>query len=100
MPRRRKEWDNIEARESNKAPSQPIGWNPARSQLKMNTDNSRTQTSEPSSSDVEKRNSSKDQAVLEKFLDELESIPMKDEIKNILVTIINLMINPGTLKPW
>jgi hypothetical protein len=42
MPRRRREWDNIEASESNKAPSQPIGWNPGRRQWKMNTNNSMT----------------------------------------------------------
>jgi hypothetical protein len=42
-PRRRKEWDNIERSESNKAPNQPIGWNPKRRQWKMTTDDSRTQ---------------------------------------------------------
>jgi hypothetical protein len=35
---------------------------------------------------VEKRNSSKDQTVLEKSLDELESMQMEDEVKNVLVT--------------
>jgi hypothetical protein len=59
--RRRKEWVNIEASESNKSPSQPIGWNPERRQWKMITDNSRTEISEPSANNVEKRNSSKDQ---------------------------------------
>jgi hypothetical protein len=50
----------------------------------MTTDNSRTQISEPSPSNVEKRNSSKDQRVLEKSLDVLESIQMDDEIENVL----------------
>jgi hypothetical protein len=60
-PRRRKQWENIKTSESsNNAPSQPIGWNPGRRQWKMTTDNSRTQISEPSPSNVEKRNSSKD----------------------------------------
>jgi hypothetical protein len=54
---------------------------------------SRIQISEPSPSSVEKKNSSKDQAVLEKSLYELESIQMEDEIKKILVTIINLVIS-------
>jgi hypothetical protein len=31
--------------------------------------------------------------VLEKSVDELESIQMDDEVKNILMTIINLVIN-------
>jgi hypothetical protein len=47
MPRKRKEWDNTETSESNKAPSQPTGWNLERRQWKINTDNSRTQVSEP-----------------------------------------------------
>jgi hypothetical protein len=33
--------------------------------------------------------------VLEKTLDELESIEMEDEVKNVLVTMTNLMINAG-----
>jgi hypothetical protein len=74
MARRRREWDNIEISESNKGPSQPIGWNPGRRHWKMTTDSSRTEISEPSSSNVKKRNSSKDQTVLEKPLDVLESI--------------------------
>jgi hypothetical protein len=45
----------------------------------MTTDNSRTQISEPSPSDVEKRNSSKDRTLLEKSVDELESIQMEDK---------------------
>jgi hypothetical protein len=64
----------------------------------MTTDTSRTQISESGPNNVEKRNSSKDQTVLEKSLDELESIQMADEVKNVLVTIINLMMNSGTLK--
>jgi hypothetical protein len=31
-------------------------------------------------------------------LDELASIQREDEVKNILVTIINLVINPGDAK--
>jgi hypothetical protein len=71
----------------------------------MTMDNSRTQTSEPRRSQtaepspnnvlVHKRNSSKYQTVLEKSLDELESIQKEDKVKNILVTIINLVINSG-----
>jgi hypothetical protein len=61
----------------------------------MTTDNIRTQISEPSRSNVENRNSSKDQTVLEKSLDELESIQMEDEVKNVL---INLVINSGDAK--
>jgi hypothetical protein len=87
-PRRRREWDYIETSESSKAPSQSIGWNPGRGQRKMITGNSKIQISEPSSNKTEKRNSSKDQTVLEKSLDELEFIQM-DEVKNVLVTIIN-----------
>jgi hypothetical protein len=37
-------------------------------------------------------------SVLEKPLDELESIQMEDAVKNILVTIINLVINSGEAK--
>jgi hypothetical protein len=33
--------------------------------------------------------------VLEKPLDELETIQMEDEDKNVLVTIINLVLNSG-----
>jgi hypothetical protein len=36
--------------------------------------------------------------VLEKSLDELECIQMEDEVKNVLVTIINLVINSGDAK--
>jgi hypothetical protein len=97
-PRRRKEWDNTETNESNKAPSQQVGWNPGRRQWKMTTDNSRTEIPERSPSNVEIRNSSKDQAVLEKSLDELESIQMEDKVKNVLVVIINLVINSGDAK--
>jgi hypothetical protein len=64
----------------------------------MITDNSRTQISEPSSNKTENRNSSKDQTVLEISLDELESFQMKDEVKNILVMIIDLVINSGHAK--
>jgi hypothetical protein len=56
-------------------------------------DNSRTQISEPSPSTAEKRNVSEDQIVLEKSLDEVEYIQMEDEVKNLLVTIINLVMN-------
>jgi hypothetical protein len=64
----------------------------------MTMDNSRTEISEPGPSNVEKRNSSKDQTVLEKSVDELESIQMEGEIKNVLVTIINLLIISGDAK--
>jgi hypothetical protein len=53
----------------------------------MTADNSKTQISEPSPDNVEKRNSSKHQRVLEKSLDKLESIQKEDEVKNVLVTI-------------
>jgi hypothetical protein len=59
----------------------------------MITDNSRTQISETSLKRTEKRNSSKSQRVLEKSLDELETIQIEDEVKNVLETIINLVIN-------
>jgi hypothetical protein len=62
----------------------------------MTTDNNRTQISEASPS--EKRNSSKDPIELEKSLDDLESIQMEDEVKNILVTITNSVINSGDAK--
>jgi hypothetical protein len=87
-PRRRREWDNVETSESSKTPSQPIGWNPVRGQWKMITDNSKTQISEPNSNKTEKRNSSKDQTVLEIYLDELEYFQMGDVVKNVLVMII------------
>jgi hypothetical protein len=64
----------------------------------MITDNSRTQISEPSSNKTEKRNSYKDQRVLENSLDDLESIQMEDEFENVLVTIINLVINSKDAK--
>jgi hypothetical protein len=64
----------------------------------MTTDKSRSKLPEPSQSNVEKWNSSKDQKVLEKSFDELEPIRMEDEVKNVLVTIINLVINTGALK--
>jgi hypothetical protein len=64
----------------------------------MITDKSKTQTSEPNSNKTEKRNSYKDQRVSEKSLDELECIQMEDEVKNILMTIINLVINSGDAK--
>jgi hypothetical protein len=43
-------------------------------------------------------NNSNDQTMLEKTLDELESIQMEDEVKNVLVTIINLVTNSGDAK--
>jgi hypothetical protein len=64
----------------------------------MTTDNSRTQISEPSPSNVEKRKNSKYQTVLGKSLDELEFIKMEDGIGKVLVTIINLVINSGDAK--
>jgi hypothetical protein len=64
----------------------------------MVTDKSRTQISEPSPSIVEKMNNSKDQTALEKSLDELETVQMEDEAKNVLVTIINLVMNSGNAK--
>jgi hypothetical protein len=75
-----------------------MGWNPRRREWQMTTDNSRTQISEPSPSNVEKRNNSKDQTVLEKSVEELKSIQMEGEVKNVLVTIIKLVINPGYAK--
>jgi hypothetical protein len=68
-------------------------WNPRRGQWRMITDNSRTQISEPSPNKLEKRNSCKDQTVLENSLDALESIQVEDEVKNVLVTIINSVLN-------
>jgi hypothetical protein len=53
----------------------------------------RTQISNTSPRNVEKRNSSKDQTVVEKALDELESIQMEDKVKDGLVMIINSVIN-------
>jgi hypothetical protein len=97
-PRRLRVWDNTETIESNKDLSQPTEWNPGGRQRKMTTNNSRTLISEPSPNNVEKRNSSKEQTVLEKFLDELESIQTEDEVKNVLVTIMNLVINSGDIK--
>jgi hypothetical protein len=44
------------------------------------------------------RSSSKDQTVLEKSLDELESAETVDEVKNVLVTMINLVTNSGEAK--
>jgi hypothetical protein len=64
----------------------------------MITDNSKTQISKTNSKKIEKRNSSKDQTVLEKSLDVLESIQMEDEVKNVLVMIINLVINSRAAK--
>jgi hypothetical protein len=64
----------------------------------LTTDDSRTQIYEPSPSNVEKRNSSKDQTVLKKPLDQLESSQKEDEVKNVLVTIIKLVINSGGTK--
>jgi hypothetical protein len=68
MARRRRVWNNTETSESNKALSQPIRWNPGIRQWKMPTDNNRTRISETSPNYVEKRNSSKDQTVLENLL--------------------------------
>jgi hypothetical protein len=64
----------------------------------MTTDNSRTQISEPSPSYVEKGNISKDQTVLQKSLEELESIQMDDEVKSTLLTIVNFVMNSGDAK--
>jgi hypothetical protein len=64
----------------------------------MTTDNRRTEISEPGPSNIDERNSSMNQTVLEKALDELESIQMEEQAKNVLVTIINLMINSGDAK--
>jgi hypothetical protein len=47
----------------------------------MITDNSGTQISEPSPSNVENRNSSKEQTVLEQSSDELESIQIEDKAR-------------------
>ena len=97
-PSRRKEWDIFESREYNKVPNQTIGWNPERRQWKMNTDNSRTQITDPGLNKNEQRNCSKGQNAIEKSLDELEVIEMEDDVKNVLVTIINLVINSGDSK--
>jgi hypothetical protein len=72
--------------------------NPGRRQWKMTTDNSRTQISEQGPSNLERRNISRDQTVVEKSLGELESIQVEDEVKDVLVTIINLVINCGDAK--
>jgi hypothetical protein len=64
----------------------------------MTTNNSRTQISEQSPGNVQRRYSTKDQTVLEKSLDELEPIQMEHEVKNVLVPIINLVINSGDAK--
>jgi hypothetical protein len=64
----------------------------------MTIDNSKTEISETRAKNVEKRNSSKDQTGLEKSLGELESIQVEDEVKSVLVTIINLVINSGDAK--
>jgi hypothetical protein len=66
---------------------------PGRRQWKMTTDNSRTQISEPSPSKVKKRNSSKDQTVVEKSLEELKFLQVEDKVANVLVTRINLVIH-------
>jgi hypothetical protein len=47
---------NIEASESHKSPSQPIGWNPGRRQWKMTIDNSKIEISETRAKNVEKSN--------------------------------------------
>jgi hypothetical protein len=85
-PRIRKECDNTETCESNKAPSQPIGWNLGRRQWRLTTDDRRTQISEPSPNSVENRKSSEDQTMSDKSLD-------GGQVKSTLVTIINLVIN-------
>jgi hypothetical protein len=97
MPRIRTEWGNIETNESSKAPWQPIGWNPGVGQWKMITENSRLKYLNQIQT-TEKRKSSKDQTVIEKSVEELESIQTDDELKNVLVTIINLVINSGDAK--
>jgi hypothetical protein len=66
--------------------------------MKITTNNSITEISEQCPSNVEKMNSSKDQTVLEKSLDELEYIYMEDEVKNLLMMIINLVINSADAK--
>jgi hypothetical protein len=63
----------------------------------MITGNSRTQISEPSKQCREKEQVKRQDSV-RKSLDELESIQMEDEVKNILVTIINLAINSRDAK--
>jgi hypothetical protein len=98
MTRRRRELDNIETSESSKTPSQSIGWNPGRGQWKMISDTARLKISEPNSNKTEKRKSCKDQTVLEKPVEDVESIQMEDEVKNVLVMIINLVINSGDAK--
>jgi hypothetical protein len=55
--------------------------------------------SEQSRSNVEKSNSSNNQIALVKSLDELQSIQMEDKFKNVLVTIINLVVHSGDSKP-
>jgi hypothetical protein len=74
-PRRRREWNNVEISESNKAPNQPRVW-----------------------TETEIRNSSKDRIALENSLEKLESIQMEDEFKKVLVTIFSLVINSGDAK--
>jgi hypothetical protein len=64
----------------------------------MTTDKSRTQISKPGPGTAEKRNNSKDQTMLKKSLDMLQSIQMEDEVMKVLVTIINLVMNSGEAK--
>jgi hypothetical protein len=83
---------NIETSEGKKVPSPPIGWNPAWRQWNMNTDNSKTRVFEPSPSKVEKRNSSKDQRVLE--------IPDGVRSEERIGDDNQLVINSGEAKQW
>jgi hypothetical protein len=64
----------------------------------MTTYNSRTQISDPSPNNEEKKQFKKDHTVLEKSFDEFGSIQMEDEVKDVLVMIINLVIKSGDAK--
>jgi hypothetical protein len=75
--RRRGESDNIEKSE-----------NQGEEKCKMITDNSRSEISQPSSNKTEKRDSSEDQGMFEKSLDDFDFFQIKDEVKNVLVTIV------------
>jgi hypothetical protein len=97
MPRKPRECSNIQTTESNKAPSQPIGWNPGRMHRKTTMDESRTQICEPNPNNERKERVQRPDIVRE-ILNLLGSIEMEDEVKNELVTIIKLVTNSGKAK--
>jgi hypothetical protein len=64
----------------------------------MTTYNRRTQISKQSPSNVENRKRSKDQKVLETSLNEVGVHSDGGQVKDVLVTIINLVVNSGDAK--